>query len=418
MKDVAKKGGLVLPEREDLVDLPAALDGSLGTNRADPQKGGKQIDADNDLDAIKEWLDATCTNAHTRRSYRREAYRLLIWAIYFRKKPISSLRVADLRAFEEWLSKPVRHDDWPTEWNVINGPLAESSRVQSLTILKGMFNWLAASQYLAGNPFVLLKIKASRKQEKSRSKLPPTRFFEADLWKWLTGFLDRLLSIEWPLDEKGALLSLPDVLQPDGTYSYWGPDKWTVDRYERLRFITHFLYGSCVRRAELAGGTMGQIAQMNKVWYWNVFGKGGTHMPVVLDDDAMAALRRYRTHRNLAPSPQHGEDAIPIVAKLDRNEPMTDWMLYRELKSFFKHAEMYLRHVEPDHEEWLGKLKHGSTHWLRHTWASHAAASGVPMRVTADQLRHATTATTETVYVHLTLENRQEEMNKVRERLK
>jgi len=33
------------------------------------------------------------------------------------------------------------------------------------------------------------------------------------------------------------------------------------------------------------------------------------------------------------------------VVKLDREEPMTDWMLYHEIKSFLKHAEMYLRHT-------------------------------------------------------------------------
>lgn len=416
MNDMLVRCDLFIPSRSDLVALPPTLDGSDGTNRADSLSGGKQIEADNDLSAIETWLEAKCTNDHTRRSYKREAYRLLIWAIYFREKPMSSLKVDDLREFERWLGDPVRHPDWLAEWHVFNGPLSESSRGQALTILKGMFNWLVAAQYLAGNPFVLMSFKGVKERKSSHVKLPPTRFFEEDLWGWLTAFLDQLPTLEWVLDENGNPVPLPDGLKADGTPTFWRPEKWQLERFERLRFVVHFLYGSAARRAELAGGTMSQIACNNNVWYWNVLGKADKHATVVLDAETMTALRRYRVHRNLAPSPQHREDDIPIVSKLDKNAPVTDWMIYRELKSFLKHAEMYLRHVELTNEQWLGKLKHGSTHWLRHTWASHAAASGVPIRITADQLRHSSTSTTEAIYVHQTLEDREAHIRQLRDK--
>jgi integrase len=418
MNDMVIRSELFIPTRADLVELPPTLDGSYGTNRADAHSSGKQIDANDDAAAIESWLEAKCTNDHTRRSYRREAYRLLVWSVYFRDKPMSSLKVEDIREFERWLGEPVRHPDWPASWNIFNGPLSDASRNQALTILKGMFNWLVSAQYLAGNPFVLMSFKGSKDRSSVRVKLPPKRFFEEDLWKWLTNFLEQLPSLEWIPDEKGDPISLPDGQNANGTITFWTPEKWPAARAERLRFIVLFLYGSAARRAELAGGTMGQIACANDVWYWSVHGKGDKPATVVLDAETMAALRRYRTHRRLAPSPQHGEDGIPIVSKLDREEPVTDWMIYRELKSFLKHAEMYLRHVELTNEQWLGKLKHGSAHWLRHTWASHAAASGVPIRITADQLRHSSTSTTEAIYVHQTLEDREAHIRQLRDRQK
>lgn len=405
---------ILLPSQSDLVWLPPNLDGSHGTNRASPMAGVKLIDADHDVGAIEDWLCAKATNANTHRSYKREAYRLLLWSLYFKQKPISSLMVTDLREFEDWLSAPVRHADWLPEWRVFNGPLSERSRQQTMTILQGMFSWLVAAQYLAGNPFVLMSFKQVRESIKSMNKKAPTKFFEQELWDWITHFLDRLPSIQWPEDEHGKYLSFQDGVDEDGLPQFWRPEKWSEARYERIRFIMLFLYGSCARRSELAGGRMSDIFKSHEVWAWNILGKGGKDEPVVLDDETMQALKRYRKSRGLSPTPKYGETAVPIVAKLSREAPMTDGMLNYEIKAFLKHAEMYLSHIEPGHEEWLGKLAHGSAHWMRHSWASHAAEAGVPIRATADQLRHSSTATTERVYVHATLEQRLKEMGSVR----
>lgn len=419
MNDAARQTVPVISDLRDLANLPSTLDGSTGANRASPTKDGKHIDANKDIDAIEAWLNAKCTNHHTRRAYHREAYRLLLWAVHFHHKPMSSLTYRDLVEFDQWLAHPEQHPDWPAKCGMISGPLVESSRLQALTILRGMFNWLAAADYLAGSPFVQMRSGSVQKSLYPNAKVPSTRIFEGDLWVWMTIFLDRLPHIEWPRDESGKVLRLPDVSRRDGAYMYWRPQKWTLARYERLRFIVHFLYRSCARRSELAMGKMGQIVQINDVWYWNVRETGCTRASVVLDDETMATLRRYRVHRRLVPNPQRGEDAIPIVSKLSHNSSMTDWMLYRELKTFFKHCEMYLRHVEPDHAEWLEKLKQGSTHWLRHSWASHAASAGVDILATADKMRHATTATTEAAYVQqIDEDHRQFEIGKLREKLK
>lgn len=55
--------------------------------------------------------------------------------------------------------------------------------------------------------------------------------------------------------------------------------------------------------------------------------------------------------------------------------------------------------VEPDNPSVAAKLRRASTHWMRHTHATHALESGVPLTSVRDNLRHASVATTST-YLH------------------
>jgi len=93
-----------------------------------------------------------------------------------------------------------------------------------------MFNWLVSAQYLAGNPFVLMSFKGSKDRSSARVKLPPKRFFEEDLWKWLTNFLEQLPSLEWILDEKGKRIPLPDDERANDTVTFWTAEKWPTAR--------------------------------------------------------------------------------------------------------------------------------------------------------------------------------------------
>ncbi len=72
---------------------PATLDGRDGTNRA---SDACRIGAVNDLAAIQAWLAARAAGSpHTARARRREAARLLLWAVFARGRGLSSLDVDD-----------------------------------------------------------------------------------------------------------------------------------------------------------------------------------------------------------------------------------------------------------------------------------------------------------------------------------
>ena len=61
--------------------------------------------------------------------------------------------------------------------------------------------------------------------------------------------------------------------------------------------------------------------------------------------------------------------------------------------------------------EMAERIRKASTHWLRHTFATHALQSGVALEVVRDLLGHKSLATT-SVYVTTERDNRSREMEK------
>lgn len=96
----AIKRGRAMPTLEALT-VPAACDGSTGSNRA--PSALSISGADTDHEAVLRWLLAATVNEGTRREYRREVERLLLWCIYEKGKALSSLGVDDCIEYREFL---------------------------------------------------------------------------------------------------------------------------------------------------------------------------------------------------------------------------------------------------------------------------------------------------------------------------
>ncbi|WP_398494281.1 phage integrase family protein [Variovorax sp.] len=148
--------------------LPPALDGSLGLFRSPAAGSGARTDPE----AIAEWLagrgaprDARASAAPptlsaTQRAYRKEAERLLLWAVLERGKPLSSLTPDDAAAYGDFLCAPPaawcgprHHQRWSPQWRPFEGALSPAARRQSLVILRGLFGHLVRCNYLVCNPF-------------------------------------------------------------------------------------------------------------------------------------------------------------------------------------------------------------------------------------------------------------------------
>jgi len=69
---------------------------------------------------------------------------------------------------------------------------------------------------------------------------------------------------------------------------------------------------------------------------------------------------------------------------------------YRQLKGFFGECAQVLRHLGD--VKGAERFEKASTHWMRHSHASHAIAAGMPIEIAQQNLGHASLATT-TVYV-------------------
>lgn len=118
--------------------LPERLDGRDGTNRGSIEHS--QLSARNDLDAVRAWLSNYADTKTTFEAYRKEAERLLLWAVVELHKPLSSLTHEDLRLFKAFLAAPQPASRWVSlkddgtqsgkyargdaRWRPFNGPLS------------------------------------------------------------------------------------------------------------------------------------------------------------------------------------------------------------------------------------------------------------------------------------------------------
>jgi len=91
-----------LPLPLERLVVPERFDGRAGTNRAGPDVVC-QLAASNDLEAVQAWLAEFRDSPQTLRNYRKEAERLLLWALLERGKPLSSLTREDCILYEDFL---------------------------------------------------------------------------------------------------------------------------------------------------------------------------------------------------------------------------------------------------------------------------------------------------------------------------
>ncbi|WP_334037747.1 phage integrase family protein [Burkholderia gladioli] len=351
--------------------VPHEVDGSRGQFRA-PQHVCL-LNASNDYEAIQSWLSLH-ESAATQRAYRKEAERLILWAIVERGVALSSLTTDDAIAYRSFLRRPAPRERWigpsrpphSIEWRPFNGALSPRSTAYALTVLSSLFRWLVEQRYVLANPFAGVKVRGTIK-----SGLDTTRGFTEGEWLLIRTMADGL---EW---------------------SYG----WTVPAAQRLRFLLDFGYATELRASEFVDATLGDIRTDEHSDHWlHVVGKGGKLGKVTLPRLARTALDQYLMQRGLPVTPERWNSATPIVASLEENDASIETTrLGRVLRRFFVLvADAMIQAERPAMAE---KLRRASPHWIRHTHASHALARGAELIVVRDNLRHASISTTST-YLH------------------
>ena len=384
--------------------VPHDLNGAFGSNRGERSS----LSARNDLEAIYTWLARYKPGGHTHRAYRKEAERFLLWSILERGKPLSSLTVEDCIAYRDFLwhlarqtpeawakSYRIPQQHWlgprGTErhsslWRPFEGPLSASSQTTALVILQSMLQWLSEQNYLHNNPFRALPHLAKR----------PTKNIDAS----------RALTVaEWKL-VKQRLSALPQD-----------------QRYYRLRFILALAYSSGCRLSELVSLRRGDLRSFSRAgeddlhWEIVVNGKGEMLRTVQLNPQVVGEIRRYLESRGHAALSDIAPD-IPLIAALpsadplgSADEPLSASRLYRVLKDFFRDVATSVRESDRDAAQ---KLQSASTHWLRHTFATHGIHNGMALETIRDLLGHRSLSTT-SVYVTTEKDKRSREVEKLGE---
>lgn len=356
---------VALPPWELAIDvvLSPALDGRDGINRA-PSSVPRQILADSDIAAIGLWLAEYVTSPHTFRSYRKEAVRLLRWSTERRGKALSSLMREDVLAYEGFLASPV-------DAGSASGGLSIASQRQALGIISGMFAYLVNAGYLAANPWALRRRKALKRQRTVE------RFLDHAAW--------------------GAVLAAIDA---------W-PQASVRDRqnFERVRFVLRFLYHTALRASEAANAKVNDFVQRRGRWWLRVVGKGGAQGEVPISPALLEDFARYRRFYELPAAPLASDDSpivLPIAGRRDR--ALTPTSVYLVVKGAFARVADEFAATDPAR---AALLRRASTHWLRHTAASHQADAGTDLRHIQRNLRHASIDTT-AIYLHVEDDERHE----------
>ncbi len=356
-----------------------ALDGSEGLNRA--RSGNRQIAANTDVGAIRLWLSEYADSPHTLRNYHKEALRLLIWATQVLRKPMSSLNREDLQIYEAFLNNP------SATWidtalprrgagrRLFDGALSPRSVRQAMGILSNMFGYLVAGGYLAGNP---LALRRNRRGSKNTRRAAVERYLDHALWQAVLDYIETL---------------------PQST-------RREQQHYERVRWLFRLLYGASLRVSEAAQVKSSDLSLRRGKWWLHVVGKGDAEGDVPVSDDLVADLARYRQFHGLSAAPSALENTPLVMSVAGRTDKfLTPTAIYLVVKEVFRRVATGLGSTDP---AGAARLRLASTHWIRHTSATHQADAGNDIRFIQKNLRHASIETT-AIYLHAEDDQRHDE---------
>ncbi|WP_371435880.1 phage integrase family protein [Polaromonas sp.] len=367
--------GDVVPLEQFLV--PAEVDGSRGTFRGSVETC--TLSARNDYEAVNAWLSMHESTA-TQRAYRKEAERLILWAVLERGRALSSLTAEDAVAYRAFLRRPAPRSRWvgparprtASDWRPFAGDLSARSVAYALSVAGALFRWLIQQRYTLANPFAGLKVRGA---DRSGTQAVMRVFSEG----------------EW-----AVVQSVAEGLE-------WGGG-WEARAAQRLRFVLDFAYATGLRISELVGGTLGQIEVDGHGDTWlHLRGKGGKAAKVALPSMARGALDRYLMQRQLPVTPARWEPATALIGSIEGDEAsmgsksgISAARLWQVMKRFFMQVAKV---IEAENPATADKLRRSSPHWMRHTHATHALARGAELTTVRDNLRHASIQTT-SIYLH------------------
>ncbi|MCA7912119.1 MULTISPECIES: phage integrase family protein [Burkholderia] len=369
-------GGDVVPL--EALRVPAALDGSAGLNRAPVP--AHQAELNTDLQAVHAWIATRGARSEaTRRAYRREAERLLLWAIVAKGKPLSSLNTMDCAEYlDHFLRDPQPAARWigrgrverfDPAWRPFVGPLSERSRDTARRILNAMGAWLVGQQYLRVNPFAGLPAAPSVPIDATGRTLTRAQ------WQYV----------------------LQTVLRPVSAFDRSGEHATNQAAHARDAFLLLFAYATGLRRAELAAATIGALSRtaldgaLDDAWSLRVMGKGRRARTVPMPRRLIDALRAQLRHRPVPLELETAPADTPLIAHLVTGEALHPDGLGWLFKRIFARAADQLAITYPNA---AADLRRASTHWLRHTFANHGLDAGADIRDMQELLGHASLGTT------------------------
>jgi len=345
-------------------------------------------DTEDDMQAVSVWLAARAERSpHTFDAYRRESQRLLVW-LNEQKISLKNMHLSDLHRYYQHLQHPPEHwlrprkprqDQILLDTQLLISGLSPSSLDYARRVLGLLFDYLQQAGYLSRNLIRLSQRPATIQQQSPTVQ----RFMTVEQWQWLWHWLSH---------------------RPRHTA--------TADaHFMRDRWLMLLLYHTGLRRDEVAQVTMADFKLSAHGWSLQVLGKGRKLRSVSIHPTLMHALAEYRLWLGLLHAePQPSEQQIPLVAALNQSkglQPLTARAIGLAVQQIGQSAAAAC----PD-PQIAATLQQLSTHWLRHTNATHRLLAGASLETTQDELGHSDPKTTRR-YVHSVDEQRRADLQRL-----
>ncbi|MBP9722125.1 MAG: site-specific integrase [Gammaproteobacteria bacterium] len=367
-----------------------------------------------DLLVVIEFLKQYDGNKATFNCYRKELERILQWVLLIQKKSLLDLTREDIEDYIKFCLKPppswigtkkvakftiVNTDRIPNlEWRPFVATVSKSQFKQGkipnsseynlsqkaireiFVVLGSFYSYLISINKINYNPVASIRQKSKyiRKQQSSA----PIR---------------RLSDLQWQA-----------VIETANSMANEDPTK-----HERTLFVISALYLMYLRVSELIKSDRWS-PQMNHFfkdsyenWWFRTVGKGNKERIIAVNNDMLAALKRWRKYLNLSPTLPSADDTSALVPKLNGKDNISDTKLVYLIVQNCFNKTIEVLHVRNNSNEAIA-LEQASSHWLRHTGISDAINKHErPVAHVRDDAGHASIATTDR-YNDITLKERHE----------
>jgi len=355
-----------------------------------PQHADCYILAENDIAAVKMWVNQFKAASTTQRAYQKEAERLLLWCTFEKGMALAELKAEHFEEYFNFLQNPPQHwlgskkdlreERYSLKWRPLIAPLKKTSLLFAVRVVSCLINYLVDARYLKSNPIKLIKKYRERSIDLEEQKYKVwARMLEADEWEAV----------------QEALQNLPETSTKEQLYK------------TRTQLLFGMLYLLGLRIHEVANATWGSFRKLNDHWWFFVKGKGGKLGHVPVNDQLLSIIKIYRLTLNKLPYPAEDDpEAVLISAKT--KQPLSVRQLFSNVKEIGKLAAKKFKR-NPQKRQKLASL---SPHWLRHLSASHQDLVGISGTMIQANHRHGSYSTTQ-IYLHAPDELRAKEIQKL-----
>lgn len=342
-------------------------------------ENNRLTNAANDIEAMAIWLREYRDSKNTLIAYKQCAERFYLW-LQYRSMMLSEIKREDVQDYQEFLADPKPHHIWcgdktsknSPDWKPFVGGLSGTSINHQLSILKNMFNYLVDIGYLDRNAFALIR-------KRNKNKEPTAdRVLEKKVIHYVLEYLEHL---------------------PIKTYSQEF-DKYQNEWLVKLFFLTG------MRISEVANSRMNHFIHKRDKWWLKVVGKGDKYGEIVITQELMNALVKYRRFHGLSDYPTFDDQYPTVINKRGvETSGLSANMIHRIIKSLFSKASIYTNELD---SAAAYTLSMASAHWIRHASATAQLEAGVALETVKDNLRHENVETTMR-YVHKNKDERHDE---------